>query len=249
MVPAGGHVKVRRTWYAFEGSRWAEFFTMLHPPYTGMVLCYVALGAFLAPVIHWDRLFWSLVAYLLGLGVGAHALDQISGRPYGRSFTERELWVIGTSTLALASLIGAYYAVTLSPWLWVFIGLGAFFAVTYPLGGSFGGRFHTDFWFVVSWGMLPFLTSYFLQTLTLTFSSLLMAGALGGTAAMEITLSRWVRALRRHPATLRMVHADGSEEEWDLWRLIGKPERALKLLVVTVYLLAASVGAWRFFGR
>lgn len=239
----------RKTWYAFEGSRWAEFLTILHPPYTGMVLCYVALGAFLAPTVHWDRLFWSLVAYFLGLGIGAHALDQLSGRPYGRSLTERELWLIGIGTLALASLIGVYYAVTLSPWLWLLIVAGAFFAVAYPLGHLFGGRFHTDGWFVVSWGMLPFLTSYFLQTLTITISALLMAGALGGTAAMEITLSRWVRALRKRPARLLMIHDDGSEEAWEFQRLIGKPERALKLLVITVYLLTAAIGAWRLVGR
>jgi len=240
---------VQKTWYAREGSRWAEFLTILHLPYTGMVLCYVGLGAFLAPVVHWDRLGWCLLAYFLGLGVGAHALDELSGRPYGRSFTERELWVIGVATLLLASAIGVYYAVTLSPWLWLFIALGVFFAVTYPLGHLFGGRFHTDSWFVVSWGMLPFLTSYFLQTLTLTLPSLLMAGALGGTAAMEITLSRWVRLLRKKPVRLRLIHTDGSEEEWGIGQLIGKPERALKLLVVTVYLLTAAVGVWRFFDR
>ena len=240
---------VKKTWYAREGSRWAEFLTILHLPYTGMVLCYVGLGAFLAPLIHWDRLGWCMLAYFLGLGIGAHALDELSGRPYGGSFTERELWVIGVTTLLLASLIGAYYAMTLSPWLWLFILLGAFFAVSYPLARLFGGRFHTDFWFVVSWGMLPFLTSYFLQTLTLTLSSFLMAGALGATAAIEITLSRWVRTLRRKPARLRFIHTDGTEEEWDFWQLIGKPERALKLLVVTVYLFTAAVGAWRFLDR
>ena len=240
---------VKKTWYAVEGSRWAEFLTILHLPYTGMVLCYVALGAFLASVVHWDRLSWCLLAYFLGLGVGAHALDELSGRPYGRSFTERELWIIGVTTLVLASAIGVYYAVTLSPWLWLFIALGAFFAVSYPLARLFGGRFHTDFWFAVSWGMLPFLTSFFLQALTLTLSSLLMACALGMTAAVEITLSRWVRALRRRPARLRIAYTDGSEEEWEFRRLIGKPELALKLLVVTVYLFTAAVGAWRFFDR
>ncbi|HLC42942.1 MAG TPA: hypothetical protein VJO34_15120 [Methylomirabilota bacterium] len=237
--------RIKKTWYAAEGSRWAELLTVLHLPYTGMVLCYVALGAFFAPAVHWDRLAWCLLAYFLGLGVGAHALDELSGRPYGRSFKERELWVIGGATLLLASLIGVYYAVTLSPWLWLFVALGAFFAVTYPLGHLLRGRFHTDFWFVVSWGMLPFLTSYFLQTLTLTFSSLLMAGALGGTAAIEITLSRWVRALRKRPARLRVMYADGSEEGWEFWQLVGKPERALKLLVATVYLFTAAVGVWR----
>lgn len=240
---------IKKTWYAREGSRWAELLTILHLPYTGMVLCYVGLGAFLAPVVHWDRLWWCLLAYFLGLGVGAHALDELSGRPYGRSFTERELWVIGVTTLVIASLIGVYYAVTLSPWLWLFILLGAFFAISYPLAHLFGGRFHTDFWFTLSWGGLPFLTSYFLQTLTLTLPALLMAGALAGTAAIEITLSRWVRAFRKRPARLRMVHTDGVEEEWEFWQLIGKPERALKLLVVTVYLFTAAVGAWRFFDR
>jgi hypothetical protein len=72
-----------------------------------------------------------------------------------------------------------------------------------------------------------------------------MAGALAGTAGMEISLSRWVRALRRDSARLLLTHEDGRQEEWDLWRLIGRPERALKLLVVTVYLLTISLALHR----
>jgi len=240
--------RIKRTWYASEGSRWAEFLTILHPPYTGMVLCYVTLGALMVPEIHADRLLWILIAYFLGLGIGAHALDQLSGRPYGRSFTPIELWILGIASLAAAVAIGGYYALNLAPWLWAFIAVEAFFAVTYNLDRLFGGRFHGDVWFVFSWGALPFLTSFYLQSLTLTASALLMAGALAGTAGMEISLSRWVRALRKRPARLLMVHTDGTEEEWEFWRVIERPERALKLLVLTVYLFTAAVAAWRLFG-
>jgi len=239
--------RVERTWYASEGSRWAELLTILHPPYTGMVLCYVVLGALMVPEIHADRLLWMLIAYFLGLGVGAHALDQLSGRPYGRSFTVRELWLLAIVTLVVAIAIGAYYAITLAPWLWVFIVIETFFALTYNLDRLFGGRFHTDLWFVFSWGALPFLTSFYLQSLTLTLPALVMAGALAGTAGMEISLSRWVRALRRDSARLLLTHGDGRQEEWDLWRLIGRPERALKLLVITVYLFTASLVLHRLF--
>ena len=239
--------RVERTWYASEGTRWAEFLTILHPPYTGMVLCYVALGALMVAEIHVDRLLWMLVAYVLGLGIGAHALDKLSGRPYGRSFTIPELWGLAIGTLAAAIAIGAYYAITLAPWLWAFIAIETFFAVTYNLDRLFGGRFHGDGWFVFSWGALPFLTSFYLQSLTLTLPALVMAGALAGTAGMEISLSRWVRALRRDSARLLLLHGDGRQEEWDLWRLIGRPERALKLLVLTVYLLTISLALHRLF--
>lgn len=236
------------TWYSREGSRWAEIWTIFHPPYTGMVVCYVLLGGLLAPTIHLDRLLWIVVAYILGLGFGAHALDQLSGRPYGRSFSKAELWLMAITSLAAACAIGGYYAVTVSPWLWLFIALETFFAVTYNLDRLFRGRFHTDGYFVLSWGVLPFLVSYFIQTLSLSASAFLMALALGGTAAMEITLSRWVRALRRNPARFLMLQADGKQEEWDVRRLIGRPERALKLLVLTVYFLTVGLAARRWWG-
>jgi len=210
-----------------------------------MVLCYVTLGALMVPEIRPDRLLWILVAYVLGLGIGAHALDQLSGRPYGRSFTVPELWALAILTLAAAVAIGSYYALTLAPGLWAFVAAETFFAVTYNLDRLFGGRFHRDHWFVFSWGALPFLTSFYLQSLTLTLPALVMAGALAGTAGMEISLSRWVRALRRDPGRLLLIHGDGRHEEWDFWRLIGRPERALKLLVVTVYLLTVSLALHR----
>jgi hypothetical protein len=54
-----------------------EFLNLLHLPYTAMVISFVAIGSIFAPRVYLDRSFAAVLAYFLGLGVGAHALDQL----------------------------------------------------------------------------------------------------------------------------------------------------------------------------
>ena len=49
---------------------------VLHPPYTAWNLANVAIGAALAPHLYVNRLLATLGAFLLGVGVCAHALDE-----------------------------------------------------------------------------------------------------------------------------------------------------------------------------
>jgi len=58
-----------------------DWVTLLHPPYTAWHLSYVAIGAALAPHFVAWRLGGTLVAFFLAVGVGAHALDELAGRP------------------------------------------------------------------------------------------------------------------------------------------------------------------------
>src|SRR5205823_5418209 len=67
--------------YALASGGWRDYGTLLHPPYTLWHLSYVVVGAGLAPVWRPDRLGESLVAFFLALGIGAHALDELKGRP------------------------------------------------------------------------------------------------------------------------------------------------------------------------
>ena len=55
--------------------------TLLHPPYTLWHLSYVAVGAALAPHFHLDRMLWALASFFLAMGIAAHALDELNGRP------------------------------------------------------------------------------------------------------------------------------------------------------------------------
>src|SRR3989440_1646930 len=95
---AGG----RPAFYALRPGGWRDLVTVLHPPYTLWHLSYVALGAAAAPVVHADRLIAALAAFFLAVGVSAHALDELQGRPLGTALSRRVL--VG---LAVAGLIGA----------------------------------------------------------------------------------------------------------------------------------------------
>src|SRR6202790_1948895 len=92
----------RPAFYALRGGGWRDLVTLLHPPYTAWHLSYVALGAAAAPRIHADRLGAALGAFLLAVGLSAHALDELHGRPLKTALGRRTL-----IALAVAGLVGA----------------------------------------------------------------------------------------------------------------------------------------------
>ena len=73
----------RPAFYALAPGGWRDLVTILHPPYTLWHLSYVAIGSAAAPQVHWSRLGWALLAFFCAVGLGAHALDELNGRPLG----------------------------------------------------------------------------------------------------------------------------------------------------------------------
>jgi hypothetical protein len=71
----------RPAFYALAPGGWRDYVTLLHPPYTLWHLSYVAIGAALAPHFRGGLLALTALAFFLGLGIGAHALDELRGRP------------------------------------------------------------------------------------------------------------------------------------------------------------------------
>ena len=199
MASAAPDVTVRPTWYS-GGDTWAgELWTMLHLPYTLMVLSFVVVGAALAPTISWSILGWSLLAYFLGLGLGAHLLDQVPGMGthYVRHWPTWALWVGGFATLGAAIVIGVLGAALVLGWPFlILVAVQAIFAIGYPLSKWFHGAFHRDSAFAISWGSLPFLVSFYAQSLTITALSIVVAIVFGAVAMAEIKLSRKSRRLR-----------------------------------------------------
>lgn len=125
--------------------------TLLHPPYTAWHLSYVALGAAAAPRIHGDRVAAALLAFFLAVGVGAHAFDELHGRPMRTGLSNRTLALSGGVALLSATAIGVAGVVTVSITLAPFVLFGAAICLAYNLE-SFGGRFHSDAWFALGWG-------------------------------------------------------------------------------------------------
>jgi hypothetical protein len=232
----------RPAFYALQPGGWRDVVTLLHPPYTAWHLSYVAIGAAAAPTLHGDRLAATLLAFLLAVGVCAHALDELNGRPLGTQLPDGVLAGLAGVTLAGAVAIGIVGAATVSLGLVPFVVAGAFILTAYNLE-LFGGRFHSDFWFAAAWGAFPALTGYWINALGLRPEGILVAAACFLLSVAQRRLSTPVRALRRRTVSLsgRQRLVDGTTVELDAVTVAAPLEAALRACAVALVLLAAGL--------
>jgi hypothetical protein len=216
--------------------------TLLHPPYTLWHLSYVAIGAALAPRLAWDRLGLTLLAFLLALGVGAHALDELTGRPLQTRIPNRILWTLAGTSILGAVAIGVVAAAVWTPWLLVFVAFGGFIVVAYNLE-LFGGRFHTAVWFALAWGAFPLLTGYFAVAERLTDEAIVAAGFAALLSHVQRILSTPVRSIRRNVDSVdgSIVYRDGRTEPIVRATIVAAPERALQTLAAATVALACAL--------
>ena len=157
-----------------------EYLRLLHLPTTSCILAFAVIGGTFAPIVYLDRLLWLLLELFLLGGVAANYFDEIQGRPWHTKILEIRLWIIGFLALFASSMIGIHLTLTVAPWFWVFVTIWAFFSLAYDLE-LFNGRFHNTRSLAISWGSVC-LGSYYLQSLTLTPSALLLS-IINGCAA------------------------------------------------------------------
>lgn len=221
-----GTKEVRPAFYALARGGWRDYVTLLHAPYTLWHLSYVVLGASLAPTFHVDRLVWALVAFLLAMGVGAHALDELSGRPLGTAIPRWALIALAVASLAAAVGIGVGAARAWGYGLLVFVAVGAVLVPAYNLELAL----HNDVGFALAWGAFPALTGYFVEAQTLRFEAVAAAAYAFALSLAQRSLSTPVRRARRESATVEGI---------------APLERALRLLTCATVGLAAAVAATR----
>jgi hypothetical protein len=246
-TPNGRHAGgMRPAFYARAPGRASDYVTLLHPPYTGWHLSYVAIGAALAPEFTWTRLVAVLAGFALAVGIGAHALDELHGRPLGTAIPRRNLIAMAAVSIAAATLVGIVGAATTTWWLLPFVAAGAFIVVAYNLE-LFGGRFHSDRWFAISWGSFPLVTGYFVTAGSLRPVALVAAAAAYWLSLAQRHLSTRVRFLRRRVTRVRGdIHCrDGTVEDVTLDGLIAPDEAALRALSAATVSLAVALIAMR----
>jgi hypothetical protein len=232
----------RPAFYALSPGGWRDYVTLLHPPYTLWHLSYVAVGAALAPTLRLEWLGETLLAFFLAMGVGAHALDELNGRPLGTRIPDAVLVGLAIVGLTGAVAIGVHGSIVSSAWIWAFVVVGAFLVIAYNLE-PFGGAFHSDLWFALAWGGFPVLTAFFAQMGRFTVEAALAGAACTALSAAQRVLSTPVRRLRRQIATVdgRITLRDGTTEPIDPSALRATPERALRLLSLAMPLLAVAM--------
>lgn len=220
---------VRPAWYALRAGGWRDWVTLLHPPYTLWNLSYVAVGAGLAPRFNLDRLLWALAAFFLAMGVAAHALDELNGRPLRTAIPSPALAVAAFVALGGAIGIGLAAASAWGWWLLAFVAVGAVLVPAYNLE-LFGGILHNDWGFALAWGAFPALTGWFVEAQSIRFEAVAIAAYAAALSLAQRTLSTPVRRARRSQGTL-----EGTETI----------ERTLRWLTCAATVLAVGVVAAR----
>jgi hypothetical protein len=232
----------RPAFYALSPGGWRDYVTLLHVPYTAWHLSYVAIGAGLSAAFAWDRFLPTLAAFFLAVGIGAHALDELNGRPLRTRIRGSVLVALGAVSIAGAIAIGIVGALTVDPWLGAFVAAGGFIVVAYNLE-LLRGLFHGDAWFALAWGSFPLVTAYFAVA-----GKLDLVAAAGAVFAYLLsraqrTLSTPVRDVRRRVTGVqgRIDRSDGSAEPITAGLLVRANEGALRALAGATVALAVTL--------
>jgi hypothetical protein len=220
-----------------------DWVTLLHPPYTAWHLSYVAIGAALAPHFAAWRLGGTLVAFFLAVGVGAHALDELAGRPLQTGIPSAVLVVAAGVGVAVPVVVGLLYGgVRMLP----FVVVGGVLVLAYNLELG-GGVVHNAVGFALGWGAFPVLTGYYAQDFRLGVSAMLAAAAAFFLSLAQRALSLPARMLRRRTRSVhgRIVYRDGAQADVDQGALLRPLEDALRAVAAGLVMLAAAMVASR----
>ena len=240
--PAGA----RPAYYAASSGGWRDWWTLLHPPYTAWHLSYVVVGAALAPHVSLTPLLATLIAFFLAVGLAAHALDELNGRPLHTRIPAPALVTVTAVGLAGAVALGAA-GVARAGWaLLPFMIVGPVLVIAYN-AELFGGIIHTDLGFAAAWGAFPVLTAYAAQTGRLALAPVLAAAAALALSAAQRRLSTPARTLRRRSVRVegRITLADGQVTAVDQQALLAPLEGALRAMSWGLVLFAAALAIAR----
>jgi hypothetical protein len=231
--------------YARHGTAASDWWTLLHPPYTVWHLSYVVLGAAIAPTRDWTALGFSVLAFFLAVGLAAHALDELHGRPLKTGLSESTLWTVSALALGGAvglGVIGSFFWDGTNWALAVAIPLGMLLVVGYNQE-LFGGVLHTDHAFAWGWGGFPVVVGYVAQSPDQTPSLLLAATAATGTSYAQRHLSTPARRLRRRTASVggTLTTVDGASIRLDSSTLLAPLEKALQALSWAIPMAAVAL--------
>jgi hypothetical protein len=232
----------RPAFYAARPGRARDWWTILHPPYTAWHLSYVVIGAALAPKVDGGRLAATLLAFFLAVGIAAHALDELHGRPLRTGISATVLVTAAVLALSGALLLGVVGVHRTGLGLVVFIAVGPLLVLGYNLE-LFGGVVHSDLGFAAAWGAFPVLTAYFVQAGRIDLAAVLAASAAFSLSLAQRALSTQARLVRRRARRVdgTMTLHDGSALAIDESALLDPIERALRWMSVAMVALAVAL--------
>ena len=236
----------RPAYYAARPGGWSDWWTLLHPPYTAWHLSYAVIGAALAPQVQTGRLIATVLAFFLAVGLAAHALDELRGRPLRTRISSPVLVAVVTAGLAGALALGVAGVYQVGWTLIPFMVAGPVLVIGYN-AELFGGALHTDFGFAAAWGAFPVLTAYVAQAGTLAVAPVLAAAGAFALSAAQRRLSTPARNIRRRAVRVEgsIAFGDGRTVPITADGMLRPLEEALRAASWGIVLLAAALAVAR----
>ena len=238
--------ETRPAYYAARPGGWRDWWTLLHPPYTAWHLSYAVIGAALAPRVQASRLIATVLAFFLAVGLAAHALDELRGRPLRTRIPSSVLVAVAVAGLAGALALGVA-GVSKVGWILIpFMVAGPILVIGYN-AELFGGAMHTDFGFAAGWGAFPVLTGYVAQAGTLALAPVLASVGAFALSTAQRRLSTPARNIRRRALQVEggITFGDGRTVPISADTLIEPLEGALRATSWAIILLAAALAVAR----
>jgi hypothetical protein len=192
------------------------------------------------------RLVATLLAFFCAVGLAAHSLDELNGRPLGTRIPRGALVAVTVIGLAAAVALGIAGVSSVGWELVPLLVLGPVLVVGYNLE-LFGGLIHNDVGFALAWGSFPVLVAYVAQTGRLEISPVVAAAAAFALSVAQRQLSTPARLIRRRTRAVEghITLATGGVVAIDQRTLLAPLERALHAMSWAVVLLAASLAVAR----
>ena len=236
----------RPAYYAARPGGWRDWWTLLHPPYTAWHLSYAVIGAALAPRVQTSRLIASVLAFFLAVGLAAHALDELRGRPLRTRIPAPALVAVVVVGLAGALALGVAGVFRVGWTLIPFMVVGPVLVIAYN-AELYDGAMHTDFGFAAAWGAFPVLTGYVAQAGSLAVAPVLAAAGAFALSSAQRGLSTPARNIRRRAVRVEgsMTFGDGRIVPITADGLLRPLELALRASSWAIVLLAAAMAVAR----
>ena len=236
----------RPAYYAARPGGWRDWWTLLHPPYTAWHLSYAVIGAALAPRVQTSRLIATVLAFFLAVGLAAHALDELRGRPLRTRIPAPALVAVVVVGLAGALALGVAGVFRVGWTLIPFMVVGPVLVIAYN-AELYDGAMHTDFGFAAAWGAFPVLTGYVAQAGSLAVAPVLAAAGAFALSSAQRGLSTPARDIRRRAVRVEgsMTFGDGRIVPITADGLLRPLELALRASSWAIVLLAAAMAVAR----
>jgi len=224
----------------------ADWWTLLHPPYTAWHLAYTVIGAALAPRVLLTNLIATRARLLPRDRAGRARSRRAAGAPAAHGHPGPVLIAVVVAGLLGALALGVCGVIRVGWTLIPFMVAGPVLVIGYN-AELFGGLLHTDVGFAAGWGAFPLLTAYTAQTGTLAVAPVLAAAGAFALSAAQRRLSTPARNLRRRAQRVEghITFADGHTESVTAEGLLDPLERALRAASWAIILFAAALAVAR----